>query len=1085
MTHLVHRFDLSRQEGSVPFACFAAAFAILLARVEGQPRISLRGERRLRAGPSGPFAWHDLVIDGRTVREIVTAMQERLESADATPASARPSAEVVSALSDHAIIWSDDPEAVLARDAGSLGALGREGLTLVLSSAAADTSAWFVADAAHRSAAELARWANRYERVLSSLLADPTCDSLALPLLPPAEQESILEQATGPAMEPPSETVHAAIARQAALRPTHAAVRYHDESLTYAALEARANRLAHELRARGVSIGDRVVSCLEPELDVPVVLLAILKAGAIYVPVDPNYPVARIDVILADVAPALVVTRRSVMQRLGIAFPGAVLALDESGAAIAARPGTLPDVEPELTRDATIFHTSGTTGRPKGARATHANVAFFAQAARERYSIAPTDVMPVIARFSFSISIFELVAPLTAGASILLLDRDHVMDPQRMARTLEEVTFFHAGPSLLRGIVAAIRSGGYTPERYARVRHASSGGDMVPSQLLSEMQEFFPQAEVYVIYGCSEISCMGCTDEVPRAGPPARTYVGLPFAGTSVRVLDQAQRPVPMGAPGEVWFAGPGVIAGYVDRPDLDAEKFVELEGRRFYRTGDVGRWWDGRGLELLGRTDFQVKVRGMRVECAEVEFHVRQVPGIRDCAVVARELRGERVLAAFVVRDVASAPPAVDATELSARVRRALAAAVPDYMVPAAVVELSALPLNHNLKVDRNAMPALTADVRAGVTDGAAAQGPRTETERWLSRVWCELLGLSAVGRRHNFFELGGDSLMAMQVIVRVQRELGVALDGMTLLRESLSVIAGLCDAARNESGDDVVALAPEDEPAPAYRTEGFHFGPASSLFGLIHAPINPTGSRAVLICGPIGADDVRPGFVLTLLARRLAEAGVPAMRFDFFGTRDSLGEDYEGHPVRWAQDVHSARAALLARTGAAEVVAIGVRLGATMLMQADVTDGWTRRVVWDPVLDGNAHIERLEEMHRQGVNSLYPVRLRNRSRQVSGRREFLNFSWSEAALEAVRSARIGTVTGVAQATRGSIGWLATSEHAAQRAAFEAWSEGLSDHTLTESAVDPGWSDRRRILEIMPDSGVVNALLSLLRIPS
>ena len=882
----------------------------------------------------------------------------------------------------------------------------------------------------------------------------------------------------------PFTSVSGALAARAASAPHHVAVRYRDQSLTYGLLDQRVNRLAHRLRAAGVDRGQSVMVLLEPELDVPSVLFALLRIGAVYVPLDPQYPTARIEAMLADVRPALVVSRRSLIDRLGVRVSVPVLALDADAASIE-RASTTPlpdDVAP--TAAATIFHTSGTTGRPKGAIATHANLAFFAEAAHERYGHHADDIIPVIARFSFSISVFEIVVPLTAGAAIVILDREHVMDPARMIETLQGVTFFHAGPSLLRTLIAAMRSAGLPPSAFARVRHASSGGDMVPPQLLAELRAQFESAEIFVIYGCSEISCMGCTAEVPRAGTVTRTYVGTPFPQTAVRVLGDQQQPIAPGDPGEVYFAGPGVVAGYLDRPELDAERFLEYEGRRYYRTGDVGRWHEGHGLELLGRVDFQVKIRGMRVECAEVEFHLRQIRGIRDGVVVAREQRGEKILAAFVVRDPsAHDAEAWDASSLAATVRRHLSAQLPDYMIPMAIMELPALPLNHNGKVDRLAMPQLPSDEQVGAA--ARVRPPRTPTEQRLASIWSELLKRPYIGRTQNFFELGGDSLLALQVILRAESDLGVTIDGMTLLRESLAEVAATCDARLGQVlSVDERSERSDDEGGDGAGIDTFFFGADASLYGVLYHGASTRAKRAVLLCPPIGAEEIRTTFVLTRLARRLASQGVPTMRFDFFGTRDSLGEDHEAHPERWRADILAARRTLIERTGATQLVAIGVRLGATLLMHASTpVDGedplWENIVVWDPVADGADYVRELERMHARALHSLVALRGWRRPRPDPARQELIGFTYAREALEAVGRLTLSAPSNGRRSTR-HLAWLASGELTAQRRTFDALAASAKGSTFVEHASRVAWSDVRRLGDLLPDAGLIDALLAL-----
>ncbi len=406
------------------------------------------------------------------------------------------------------------------------------------------------------------------------------------------------------------------------------------------------------MTAQGIGAESRVVVCLEPSIDVAIVLLAVLKAGAVYVPLDPTYPAARIRASLEDIRPRLLVTRAYLDEKLQIDGV-ARLALDDLENLAKGLSDENPGLAVQPDQTAYIYYTSGTTGKPKGAAASQANLASYIRAARERYLIGASDVMPAIARFSFSISMLELMSPLAAGGTLVILERDHILDLDRMSRTLEDVTIFHAGPSLLKNLITYVKRHYRGFDAFSRVRHASSGGDMVSPEVLEGLKQIFFNAEVFVIYGCSEISCMGCTYPVARDRPVERTYVGRPFDSVAVRVLDSALNLLPVGVVGEIHFAGDGIVKGYLNRPELTAEKFIELDGRRYYRTGDMGRLSEDGWLEILGRSDFQVKLRGMRVELGEVEQHLRRAPGVRDGVVTARSLAGgEKALVAYMVLD-------------------------------------------------------------------------------------------------------------------------------------------------------------------------------------------------------------------------------------------------------------------------------------------------------------------------------------------------------------------------------------------------------------------------------------------------
>ncbi|HEY3496207.1 MAG TPA: amino acid adenylation domain-containing protein, partial [Polyangiaceae bacterium] len=791
-----------------------------------------------------------------------------------------------------------------------------------------------------------------------------------------------------------AQLVHELVERHARETPGAVAARFGDAALDYAELNRRANRLAHRLAALGVGAESFVVVCVEPSFDILVALLGILKAGAAYVPVDPGYPAARIQALLEDTRPAAVVTQPHLASRLEPAA-APVLVLDPSMTEL---PAENPRRSVSERQPAYVFYTSGTTGTPKGVVASHANLLHYVGVARERYELGPHDVMPSIARFSFSISLFELLAPLVAGGTSLILPREIVLDPPALARALSEVTIFHAGPSLLKGLVSYLRAHPESVPAFSRVRHASSGGDMVPPELLEALKATFSNAEVFVIYGSSEIACMGTTYPVPRDRTVSTTYVGKPFARVAVRVLDEAGEPVPCGVSGEIHFAGDGVALGYLNRPELTREKFVVREGRRFYRTGDRGRLNAEGELEILGRTDFQIKIRGMRVEPAEIEFTLRRAPGVRDAVVSGRaQDDGEKMLVAYVVPEYPPDPDdAAGKTQRLVAIRRYLVEQLPDYMVPAVFVELEKLPLNHNLKLDRRGLPAPTeADFRA--LGGPNLREPTTPTERRLAVAFGQLLKLRSVGKDDNFFELGGDSLLAVQLSLAVEEALGVRLEGMDILRESLEMLARICDRKLGQSAGAGGVTASAAARAFSEQVETFHFGPEKSLYGALRGAGRKHPETAVLICGAVGQEHVRSRFVLTKLAKTLARAGVPSLVFDYFGCGDSLGDGGDVRPGRWQGDIESARTELAVRTGAARYVAVGVRLGGLLLAATLPRLDLARVVLWDPVESGACHLEALAREHRRYLKSLAPLRLLPWPRQRPPAGEWLGTTFPE----------------------------------------------------------------------------------------
>lgn len=858
--------------------------------------------------------------------------------------------------------------------------------------------------------------------------------------------------------------VHEEIASQAAKTPDKAAVRFNDQNLTYAALNARANQLARYIRSLGIRKEGRILVCLEPSLEVVVALLAILKAGATYVPVNPAHPVFRIRAIVEDTSPELIITDsqcRSVVDGLGIdilnvTIPPAEIA-DES----------TKDLTVDIQREqvAYVYYTSGSTGQPKGVATSHANMIHFINVSRNRYQISADDVIPAVASFAFSISMFELMSALSVGGTLLILERQHVLDAERMTATLQQVTLFHIGPSLLKNIVKFIKQ--HVPDYsvFGRVRHASSGGDMVPAELLCDMQHVFSSSELYVIYGCSEISLMGCTWELPSE-QVKRTFVGKPFCNVHLLVLDDDDNQVPIGAIGDVCFGGPGVAKGYVNSLVRTDDLFFTRDGVRYYRTGDRGRLSSNGDLELLGRRDFQIKVRGMRVELAEIDYHLRQVKGVRDGVVAAKEHgRGEKVLVAYYVPDTGET---LRHDDLHAH----MASRLPDYMVPVFYVGLEALPLNYNLKVDRKALPEIP------TTRSPIKNPPLTKTEVTIARIWCELLHIENVSLDDNFMLLGGDSLLAMEMIFLVQRELSFRLDGMEVLRESLWILARLVD-----SGTDTSVEREGVENEPILRdirpVSSYYFGPSGSLYGLYCPAVGQTRSLPVLICPPIGYEYTRCQFLLRTLAERLAEAGAPSLRFDFFGSGDSVGADIEASFERWRGDLRAALGELGRRTGADRVRVLCMRLTAVLALKSLPQHEIDRWVLWDPAIDGALYYRELSRMTREKVHKMLVKRNLKRPARIPDGEELVGTRFSAESVEAMKALvlRDEDLANVAD-----IRQIVSQDFAAAELAAASASRALADFPRLEVPSDSFWYRSTRVTTAITSKEILQAIYAHLQ---
>jgi amino acid adenylation domain-containing protein len=635
------------------------------------------------------------------------------------------------------------------------------------------------------------RMLGHLERVLEQVAADADVRLSQLDLLSAEERGLVLEAWNRTAAEYPADRcIHELFEAQAAQTPDAVAIEFEGEPLSYGALNAQANQLAHHLRAIGVGPDVRVGICAEPGLEMLVGVLGILKAGGAYVPLDPGYPADRLAYMLADSAPAAVLVQTHLRDRIDSA---GVPVLELDAAAWASLPATdlgRGGLTPEHL--AYVIYTSGSTGRPKGVRVPHASVGATLAVAGSAFGFGAGDRVPSLASFAFDIWLFETLLPLLGGGTVRLVPRDRVPDVPRLMEDLASCTAVHAVPALMRRIVEEVRA---TPESVlGTLRHAFVGGDAVAPDLLEEMRIAFPAAEIHVLYGPTEAAII-CASHRLGGEAAARQMVGRPLGNASLYVVEPGRAVAPVGVPGELCLGGASVARDYLGRPGLTAERFVPdpfsaEPGARLYRTGDRVRWLADGSLEFLGRTDHQVKVRGFRIELGEIEARLAEYAGVREAVVLVREdAPGEKRLVAYVAGDETAGADVLRA-HLSER--------LPEYMVPAAYVRLETLPLTPNGKVDRKALPAPEGDA----FPAREYEAPSGKVEEAVAAIWAELLGAERVGRRDHFFELGGHSLLAVRVVSRVRQALGVEVSPRDVFERPVlaEFVGGLETAARAE---------------------------------------------------------------------------------------------------------------------------------------------------------------------------------------------------------------------------------------------------------------------------------------------
>ncbi|HEX7240613.1 MAG TPA: amino acid adenylation domain-containing protein, partial [Longimicrobiaceae bacterium] len=613
----------------------------------------------------------------------------------------------------------------------------------------------------------VARMRGHLERVLQQVAEDPEVRLSGVELLGEAERAQVLEEWNRTEAAYPFERcVHQLFEAQAARTPDAVAVVFEEETLSYGALNARANRLAHHLRRLGVGPETRVGVCLPRAPELVAALLGVLKAGGAYVPLDPAYPRERLGHMLEDAAIELVLTESRLADRLP---EGAADLLLLDRADLAAGCDVAPESGAEPENLSHVIFTSGSTGRPKGVMIRHASTVVLLHWLRESVTDEERSSVLFSTSINFDVSVAEVFGTLAWGGKLVLVE-----NALELATVEEPVVYASMVPSAAAEL---LRKGGIP----ASVRTLNLGGEALPNPLAQGLYALGHVEKVGNLYGPTEDTTYSTYSVVERGGD--RVYVGRPVAGTQAYVLDRHLHPVPVGVVGELYLAGDGLSRGYANHPELTAERYLpnpfEPAGARMYRVMDRVRWRADGVLEYFGRTDFQVKVRGFRIELGEVEAVMGRHPAVREAVAVVREdVPGDRRIVAYVT----GAEPA------AAELRAHASVHLPEYMVPSAFVVLETLPLTPNGKVDRKALPA----PEYGGAE-AAYVAPRTPAEEVLAGIWAEVLGTERVGVGESFFELGGHSLLATRVVSRIREVLSVELP-LRVLFEAPTV-AGLAE--------------------------------------------------------------------------------------------------------------------------------------------------------------------------------------------------------------------------------------------------------------------------------------------------
>ena len=638
----------------------------------------------------------------------------------------------------------------------------------------------------------IARMLGHLQTLLLSMVANPQQRLGELPLLTATERYQLLEEWNNRQVDyPQDQCIHQLFEAQVEKTPDAIAVVFENQQLTYRELNTRANELAHYLQKLGVGAEVLVGICVEPSLDMLIALLATLKAGGVYIPLDPTYPQERLAFMLKDSQIPVLLTQQHLLKTLPPNY-AQVICLDSDWENIAAHQQNPVDSNINASNLSYTIYTSGSTGKPKGVQITHRSVVNFLTAMQQKLQLTNIDNLLSVTTLSFDIAVLEIFLPLTTGAKLILVSREVATDGIQLLQQLNNsaASVMQATPATWRMLLDA----GWEGNSQLKIL---CGGEALPQNLASQLCQ--RAASVWNLYGPTETTIWSTIHQVDER--EAFVPIGRPIANTQIYILDKHLQPVPVGVPGELYIGGAGLARRYFNQPELTQEKFIPNpftsdSESRIYKTGDLARYLPNGEIEYLGRIDYQVKLRGFRIELGEIEAVLEQHPAIRQCVAMVREdVPGNQRLVAYLVAEN------ISTDELRQYLRQKL----PEYMIPSAFVFLDSLPLTPNGKVNRRALPAPENTSWELASTFVASRHP---VEEVLAGIWTQVLGISQVGIHDNFFEQGGHSLLATQVISRIRKTFGVDISLQRLFE--FPTIAELAKNIQEASHQGVSAITP-----------------------------------------------------------------------------------------------------------------------------------------------------------------------------------------------------------------------------------------------------------------------------------
>ena len=638
------------------------------------------------------------------------------------------------------------------------------------------------------------RLIKHFETLLTGIIANPEQRLSELPLLTPDEQQ-LFSQWNDTQQNYQQICFHQLFEEQVERTPDAVAVVFENQHLTYRELNTKANQLAHYLQEQGVTPETLVGICVERSLEMIVGLLAILKAGGVYLPLDPTYPKERLDYIIQDAQISILLTHSEIVKTQNFAslqkiddasVASHIICLDRDWELINQENLENPKTQVTPENLAYIIYTSGSTGKPKGVQITQSALVNFLQSMQDVLQLSSNDTLLSVTTLSFDIAALELYLPLLIGAKVVLVSREIASDGEQLLDKMNEITIMQATPATWRLLLSV----GWSGNKKLKIL---CGGEALDTQLAQQLLE--RSQEVWNLYGPTETTIWSSMYRLNSSS----VLIGRPIANTQFYVLDTHLQPVPIGVSGELYIGGAGLARGYYNRPDLTAERFIPHQNSRLYKTGDLVRYLSDGNLEYLGRLDYQVKIRGFRIELGEIESILNQHPDIEKSIVIAREDdENEKRLIAYII------------SEKSPDLRNYLRDKLPHYMIPALFISLDAFPLTPNGKIDIRSLP-----IPNSISSENLVVTPRTPTEEILLSIWQNILNLEQISIHDNFFALGGHSLLATKVISQIRQHFSIEIPLRFLFEAStIAELAKKIEVTQRETlGLDIPPITKTDK--------------------------------------------------------------------------------------------------------------------------------------------------------------------------------------------------------------------------------------------------------------------------------